>query len=66
MNVNTTDKERESKNMHIYKYIIKYLLLLEVENFGQGNNEVELEEDTCCCVGEFVCCGNGRGRFNGK
>jgi hypothetical protein len=52
--------------MHIYKYIYKYLLLLEVENFGQGNNEVELEEDTCCCVGEFVCCGNGRGRFNGK
>ncbi len=39
--------------MHIYIYN----LLLEVENFGQGNNEVELEEDTCCCVGSLFVVG---------
>ncbi len=38
--------------MHIYIYII--YLLLEVENFGQGNNEVELEEDTYCVGSLFV------------
>jgi hypothetical protein len=52
MNVNTTDKG--SPKTCIYKYNLFLKILLEVENFGQGNNEVELEEDRYSVGSLFV------------
>ncbi len=45
----TLQTKEVQKHAYIYIYIqILFInLLLKVENFGQGNNEVELEEDTC-------------------
>ncbi len=67
MNVGTTDKGSPKTCICIYIdiQILFINLLLKVENFGQGNNELELEEDTCLCR-QFVCCENGRVRLHGN